>query len=512
MLREIIVNADPGETRIAMLEDKELVELMVERSDRRRTVGDIYKGRVTAVLPGMQAAFVDLGLAKTAFLHVSDLAGSMAALDEDLEDQEQANGRRLMRIEKIEEYLQKGQEILVEVTKEPIGTKGPRVTAQISLPGRFCVLLPGVDHIGVSRKIEDRAERQRLKWLAQEFKPRGAGVIVRTVGEGAGRKQLEEDITHLAAQWEKIERRAARAPAPSLLHKEMAMTTGVLRDLFNEDVHQLVIDDPDEYKRILEYLKTAAPELRSRVKLYRGDVAIFDAYQIEPEIEKTLERKVWLKRGGYIVIDHTEALVSIDVNTGRYTGKKNQEETILRTNLEAAKEIARQLRLRDIGGIIVIDFIDMEIEANKRAVLELLRTQLKRDRSKTKTFNVSDLGLVEMTRQRERPSLYHYYSDDCSECGGIGKVPSLSSARMKVERALHRLGISGHERSVELRMHPKVAVHLLEEAGQRLAELERRYGLNIEIRDDPTLRRDQIRVLSQRTKEDLTALSTVRTS
>jgi ribonuclease G len=278
----------------------------------------------------------------------------------------------------------------------------------------------------------------------------------------------------------------------------------VLRDLFTDDVAQLVIDDPAEYKNILEYLKASAPELRARVKLYRGDLPIFDAYKIEQEIEKTMERKVWLKRGGYIVIDHTEALVSIDVNTGRYTGKKNQEETILRTNLEAAKEVARQLRLRDIGGIIVIDFIDMEIEANKRAVLEILRTQLKRDRSKTKTFNVSDLGLVEMTRQRERPSLYHYYSEDCRTCGGVGKVPSLTSAAMKVERLLTHHGLARGEKAIDVRVHPDVAVHLLEEAGAHLAALEEQFGLQVDVRDDPMLRRDEVRILSRRTKADLT--------
>jgi len=393
------------------------------------------------------------------------------------------------------------------VTKEPIGTKGPRVTAQLSLPGRFCVLLPGVDHIGVSRKIEDRGERQRLKAIVQEIRPRGLGLIVRTVGEGKARDQVVEDVEHLAELWRKIERRAGRVSAPALVHQELGVTTGVLRDLFTEDVQQLVIDDPIEYKEVLDYLRTAAPELRSRVKLYRGEMPIFDAYQIEPEIEKTMERRVWLKRGGYIVIDHTEALVTIDVNTGRYTGKKNQEETILRTNLEAAKEVARQLRLRDIGGIIVIDFIDMEIEANKRAVLEVLRTQLRRDRSKTKTFNVSELGLVEMTRQRERPSLYHYYSEDCPTCGGLGKVPSLTSARMNVERALHRHGISGAERNLQLRVHPSVAVHLLEEAGQRMRDLEERFGMTIEILDDPSLRRDEVKLIGQRTKADLTAAS-----
>src|SRR5206468_3858253 len=341
----------------------------------------------------------------------------------------------------------------------------------------------------------------RIKAIIADLRPKGVGLIARTAGEGKGDPDCAADVKHLNKLWQRIDRKSSGVRAPALVHRELEMTAGLIRDLFTDEVDEVIIDDKESFAEIQNYLKAVSPELRDRVKLYRGQAPIFDAFEIESQIEKTFERKVWLKKGGYICIDHAEALVAIDVNTGRYTGKKNQEETILRTNLEAAKEIARQLRLRDIGGIIVIDFIDMEIEANKRAVLELLRGQLKRDRSKTKTFNVSDLGLVEMTRQRERPSLYHYYSDDCPTCGGIGKVPSLSSARMKVERALHRLGIAGDERAIELRVHPDVAVHLFEEAGLHLAEIEQRYGLTLDIRDDPSLRRDEIRILSQRTKQ-----------
>ncbi|MGE5176669.1 MAG: Rne/Rng family ribonuclease, partial [Hyphomicrobiales bacterium] len=387
MRREIIINASPSETRIALLEDKHLVEVMVERPEAVRRVGDIYKGRVNAVLPGMQAAFVDLGLEKSAFLHASDLTPDDSDLDDLFDDEEpepsdrrggNGRGRRDEQAPRIEEALKKGQEILVQITKEPIGTKGPRVTTQVSLPGRFLVLMPGHDHIGVSRKIEERGERARLKTLLRELKPKDAGVIVRTVGAEQGKKEFESDIRFLEQLWAKIAKQAQRAKAPALLHQEMEFTTGLIRDIFTEDVDQLVIDSAEDFKKIQKYLATYAPNLRARAKLYRGQAPIFDHFEIEPEIEKAMDRKVWLKKGGYITIDQTEALVAIDVNTGRFTGKKSQEETILKTNLEAAAEIARQLRLRDLGGIIVLDFIDMEDEGNKKQVADTLRQHLKR--------------------------------------------------------------------------------------------------------------------------------------
>src|SRR6266850_3791038 len=321
MRREIIINAGSNETRIALLEDKELVEVMVERPEAVRRVGDIYKGRVNAVLPGMQAAFVDLGLEKSAFLHASDLTPDTELEDlfEEEEDGDErpsggrgGRGRRDEPVPRIEEALKKGQDLLVQITKEPIGTKGPRVTTQVSLPGRFLVLMPGHEHIGVSRKIEDRAERARLKSLIREIRPKDAGVIVRTVGAEQGKKEFQSDIKYLEQLWAKIEKQSQRVKAPALLHQEMEFTTGLIRDIFNEDVDQLVIDSVEEHKSILKYLATYAPELRPRVKLYRGEAPIFDHFEIESEIEKAMERKVWLKKGGYITIDQTEALVAID--------------------------------------------------------------------------------------------------------------------------------------------------------------------------------------------------------
>ena len=515
MRREIIINASPSETRIAILEDKELAEVMVERPEAVRRVGDIYKGRVNAVLPGMQAAFVDLGLEKSAFLHASDLMPD----DSDFEDEDDeengddrgkrgggggGRGRREEAAPRIEDALKKGQEVLVQITKEPIGTKGPRVTTQVSLPGRFLVYMPDHEHVGVSRKIEDRTERSRLKTLLRELRPKGAGVIVRTVGAEQGRKEFQSDIRYLEQLWEKIEKQSERSRAPVLLHQEMEFTTGLIRDIFTEDVQQLVIDSKEEHRQILRYLSTYAPELKTRVKHYRGEAPVFDHFGIESEIEKAMERKVWLKKGGYITIDQTEALVAIDVNTGRFTGKKSQEETILKTNLEAAEEIARQLRLRDLGGIIVLDFIDMEEEGNRKQVLDTLRNRLKRDRARTKAFAVSELGLIEMTRQRQRPSLANYFTENCAACEGTGRVLSLSSATLKIERMLRRVGQRSRDKQLLLRVHPDVAVHLVEQNADRLEAVERQYRLRLEIRDDPSLRRDEIRLFRGKTFEEIT--------
>ncbi len=509
MRKRIVINAEPHETRVALLEDKDLVELLVERGDHTRHVGDIYKGRINAVLPGMQAAFVEIGLTKTAFLHASDLALSPI---QDYENGDEpggsaGRGRRSRRIlPKIEEHLEKNQEVLVQVTKESIGTKGPRVTQQLSLPGRFSVFMPGVDHVGVSRKIEDRAERSRLKGIIAELKPEAGGIIVRTAGEGKTEREFQNDVHYLSRLWERVERKAESVIAPFLVHRELDLTTGLIRDLFTEDVDEVVIDDQDVHRDVLNYLKAISPELRQRVRLYKGREPIFDYFGIESQIEKAFERRVWLKKGGYIVIDHTEALVSIDINTGRFTGKKDQEETIFKTNVEAAREIARQLRLRDLGGIIVIDFIDMENEANRKAVLDELRTHLRRDRSRTKAFAVSELGLVEMTRQRERPSLLHYYSQDCPTCSGLGKVLSPESVLVRLERLLRRVVSKASEKSWIVRVSPDVALFILEENGARLSELERRYRLQIELKDDPALGPEDIRLLSARTRKDVTAM------
>ncbi|MFN8176478.1 MAG: Rne/Rng family ribonuclease [bacterium] len=499
--REIVVNAEPWQTRVAILEDSQLVEYMIERPEQRRIVGDIYKGKVTAILPGIQAAFLDIGLEKGAFLHVSDLQADPEGLELDEEEREAAgkrdNGKRVA----IEEQLKKGDELLVQVMKEPIGTKGPRVTAQITLPGRFVVLMPSMDHVGVSRKIEDRAERARLRDIIQKNRPAGCGVITRTVGSGEPEEAFASDIRYLHSLWQRIQRDAEKKSAPSFVHQDMTLTTGLIRDVFSERFDRLIVDDESEYDKIREYVESISPELSDRVELYEDEVPIFDSFEIEAELEKTLHRKVWMKKGGYLCIDQAEALIAIDINTGRFKGKSDQEETIFRCNLEAAREIPRQLRLRDIGGLIVIDFIDMQSEENRTAVLEELRRHLKGDRARSKTFPVSELGLVEMTRQRVRPAMSSYYSVECPDCRGTGHVLSPQTMLAKIERIIRRAGRGSLMPRIEVRVHPARADFLLEEGFDRIAALENRYDVAVDVREDRDLRHDDLRVLDDRGRD-----------
>jgi len=495
MQKEIIINYTSHEVRIAILEDKELVEFLIEREDSRHIVGDIYLGRVTAIVPGIQAAFVDIGQEKAAFLHVSDVA--TGALDPELLDEEEAEiARRTGEYPPIETLLKKGQEVLVQIRKEAIGTKGPRISTQLSLPGRYAVLMPGLDHICVSKKIENRRERHRLRSIVRKYRPEGAAVIVRTAGMGVSSDQIREDIRYLERLWKEIREKAERATPPSLIHEDVDLTIFAIRDLFSEDVHQIIIDNREEYRRLRAYLDSFAPHLASRVRLYDDREPIFDHFEIEPELEKILESKIWLKKGGYIVIEQTEALVSIDVNTGRFTGKRDQEQTILETNLIAAKEIARQLRLRDIGGIIVVDFIDMEREENRRRVYNEFRNILRKDRARVRVYPISDLGLIELSRKRVRPSLLHYFSDECPYCNGSGKVLSMESMVMKLEHWIRRIGTLRRERGIRFRVNPVLGIFMRDEKSEQLRELARNYRLELEIIDDPRLHREEFEIYS----------------
>jgi ribonuclease G len=509
--REILMNTTASETRVAILEDDVLVELMVDRPDSARIVGDIYLGRVEAVLPGIQAAFVDIGTEKAAFLHVSDLGreeegGAGGGDDEEADDDASSNGsRKSRRYPPIQELIRKGEDLLVQVSKEPIGTKGPRVTAQISLPGRFLVYMPDSDHVGVSRKIEDREERTRLRALAREILPEKAGgVIVRTVGEELTRETFERELHSLLATWKQITRRSSRARAPSVIHREAKLTKGIIRDLFSEKVDSLIIDNREVHAEVRLYLDSVDPSLNERVHLYQDPRPLFDAYEIETEIQEAFQRKVMLPSGGYIIVEPTEALVSIDVNTGRYTGKKDPEKTILRTNIDAAREIARQLRLRDVGGIIVCDFIDMETKQNRERVLQELRTHLSRDRARTKAFQVSELGLIEMTRQRVRPSLYQSQTASCPCCAGSGRIFTPETVVRRIERAVRRVSADGKERSLIIRVHPEVALYILEEEAGLLRSLERDSKLQLILRDDPLMQQDEYRLLSGAGHQDVT--------
>ena len=516
MKREILISATPQESRVALLEDGQLVELMLDRPDHGRLVGDIHLGRVEAVLPGIKAAFVDIGTEKAGFLHASDLVSVDGSAGEDGESGDgggkhsSGNGGRGRgaKLSPIQTQVQSGQSILVQVTKEPIGTKGPRLSGQISLPGRFLVYMPFSDHIGVSRKIDQRSERARLRELAREIRPEGSGgLIVRTVGEELNRERFAGEFRRLEQLWKKIERRANSSKAPALVHREAKLISGVIRDLFSDKLDALIVDNKQVHSEIVQYVKSVDPDLKSRIHAYNDSVPLFDRYDIEEQIREAFQRRVALPSGGYIIVEPTEALVSIDVNTGRFTGtrRRDPEETILRTNLDAASEVARQLRLRDIGGIIVVDFIDMESQENRDKVIHEMRTQLGRDRARTKAFAVSDLGLVEMTRQRVRPSLFQTSTRSCEHCNGQGRVFNPPTVMRRVELSLKRAGISGKERAILVHVHPEVALHVLEEEPDFLKRLRGRTRLELDLRDDPLLREDEFRLLSGPAQEDVTA-------
>jgi ribonuclease G len=533
--REILINGAPRETRVAILEDDTLVELLVDRPDARRTVGDIYLGKVEAVLPGIQAAFVDIGAEKSAFLHASDLVEPEEdELDEDepngrdddeAEADEQAaaagetNGgtetegggkgprefRRGTKLPPIQDLVKRGETLLVQVSKEPIGTKGPRVTRQISLAGRFLVFMPYASRVGVSRKIESREERARLRQMVTGILPKDSGgVIVRTVGEEVTQDTFKRELESLLKLWKKIIKKQTFVRAPALIQRETSLTRGIIRDLFSAKVDHLAVDSKELHHEIMAYLDQVGPELKERVELYEAAVPLFDKYEIESEIRDLFKRRVDLPSGGYVIIEHTEALVSVDVNTGRYTGKKDPEKTILKTNVDAAREVARQLRLRDIGGIIVVDFIDMDTRGNKDKVLHELRTYLSRDRARTRAFAVSELGLIEMTRQRVRPSLFQSQTTTCPTCTGTGRVLQPETVVRRLERSLKRASAENQGRRMTVRLHPEVALYLLEEEPHFLKTLAKQTGIDLEIRDDPMMKLDELKLMSQPAGRDVT--------
>lgn len=497
---------------MALLEDKQLVELMFDRPDQDRIVGDIFLGKVEAVLPGIQAAFVDIGTEKAGFLHVSDLELG----DEEPEDDDGGNGggnggrggrRRTRKLPPIQDHIQRGQEILVQATKEPISTKGPRLTAQVSLPGRFLVYMPGSSHVGISRKIEGRDQRAKLRKMAKEIlPPNSGGIIVRTVSEEVTQKTLEGEFVRLHELWQKIQRRAESSKAPTAVHREAKLVSGVIRDLFSDRFDALRIDNKAIYNEVVEYVKSVDPDLMDRVHFHAGEVPLFDEHGVDEEIQQIFQRRVDLKSGGHIVVEPTEALVSIDVNTGRFTGKgkKDPEQTILKTNMDAAREIAKQLRLRDVGGIIVLDFIDMESQENRDRVIHELRSHLGRDRARTKAFEVSSLGLVEMTRQRVRPPLITTLTEVCTSCGGAGRVFTPATVVRRIERSLNRAAASKEERRIVVRVHPEVALQVVEEEPDFLKRLRKGTRLELDLRDDPLMRQDEFRLLSGPAESDVT--------
>jgi ribonuclease G len=473
MFKEIVVNVGEEETRVAVLEDKLLMEIFIERSVNQRLAGNIFKGRVENVLPGMQAAFVNVGLEKNAFLYVED------ALPANSPDGSGHDSYTLGT--NICDILKQGQEIMVQIVKEPIGTKGPRVTTHITLPGRYLVLMPTVDYIGISRRIETEKERDRLKELAAGVKPEGMGVIVRTVAEGVEEEELRQDIALLTKLWRKILSRASHGTVPNVVHRDLELVQRILRDVFTEDVDRLILDSRYEYEKVLELQDISSPRLKLKVFLDERE-NIFEEYGIEQEIERALNHKIWLKCGGYLVIDQAEALTAIDVNTGKYVGSTNLEDTVLKTNLEAAKEIAHQLRLRKIGGIVIVDFIDMTQEAHRNEVLQVLEEEIKKDKTKTNILGITQLGLVEMTRKKVRPSLAEVLQKPCPYCEGRGKVLSEETLGINFKNQIYNAARQTTAQTILVEANPAVAARLIGSGGASLRDLENKTGKSLYIR------------------------------
>ena len=496
MYTQLIINVTEHETRVAHLEDGNIVELYVDRGDDSNIVGNIYKGRVRRVLPGMQAAFVDIGLNQAAFIYVDDVHSngykeweeifSIDSDDEHAASDEEPRPNNLKRRDiQIEELISEGSEILVQVAKSPMGTKGARISSYISLPGRFLVLMPTSDHIGISRRIEDEVERERLKQLVQMLRTNDYGYIVRTAAEGENEEKLAYEMKFLSNLWENIQKKFQNAPVPSLLHQELSVSLRAVRDLLTYEVEKLVIDSKPTYEAVLNFLDTYMPSLEDHVILYEGSEPVFDAYNLEGDISRALKRKVWLKSGGYILIEHTEALAAIDVNTGRYVGKHNLEETILKTNLEAVKEIAYQIRLRDIGGIIIIDFIDMERKSNQEKVFNALNEALKKDKSKTHALPMSEMGLIQMTRKRIREPLTRILCEPCFYCEGEGYLISRQSICFNIYREILRDTLDFNGGRLTLRVNPEIAEFLHREENEIITSLERQIGKQIVIYPNP---------------------------
>jgi ribonuclease G len=496
MQKELLISANDRETRVAVLEDGRVAEVQIERRRQRGVVGNIYKGRVTRVLPGMQSAFVDIGLEKDAFLYVADVGEEVedfdrfGGIDENgaVEEAEPVAPGEIVPavvesepparppLPSIDELLREGQELVVQVTKDQIAHKGVRITTHVTLPGRSLVYMPTIDHVGVSRRIENEEERVRLRDILTALRKGPGGFIVRTAGEGRSSDEFASDKRYLARLWEQIRKRAERSGAPALLHRDLDLTLRAARDVFAQEFSVLWVDDDEEYRRIVEFLDQVQPNLVSKVKL-----------GVEAEIENALKSKVWLKSGGYIVINQTEALVAIDVNTGKYIGKKRLEDTVLRTNMEAVQEIVRQIRLRDLGGLLVVDFIDMEEEEHRQELVTALEAELKKDRSKNRMLPVSEFGLVEITRKRQRQSLERALTMPCPYCSGSGRIKSVPTILLEIRREIVKRAASGEGHALFLRVHPEISRALTSDERHLIEELQDHIGMPIHVQVDEHL-------------------------
>ena len=495
MSTELLVNVAPPETRVALTENGRAVEVFHERRQRRSLVGNVYLGRVHRVLPGMHAAFVAIGLERDAFLYVEDVLPHSIELDLDETVEAPSRGGRGIDRPRIEELLREGQQVIVQVTKDPISGKGPRVAASISLPGRRLVYLPGSREIGVSRRLTDDVERARLRQMLEPLDGSG-GFIVRTAAQGASMEELAAERRYLEELWSRISRKAESATAPAPLYRELELPLRVARDLAGEDLDRIVTDDTGTRDRLREFLAAVAPPLASRVELYEDREPIFDRFGIESQIESALESRVSLASGGSIVIHQTEALVAIDVNTGRFVGTDALEDTVFATNLEAVPEIARQIRLRDLGGLLVVDFIDMEDPDHRREVFEKFEGELARDRSRTRILQISEFGLVEVTRQRSRGNLERTLTRECPECDGTGRIKTDLTVALELRRALLRSeSVVSPGDTVRVRVRPSLARLVAEEDPSILADIEVRLGIRLELQADPSLPVDGYEIL-----------------
>lgn len=497
MTKEILVNIGVNEIRVAILEDGALVEFSVEKADEQRRAGNIYRGKVKNVLPGMQAAFIDIGEEKNAFLYIDDVIPKENETEAPVE----------LKHLSISDLLREGQEIIVQMIKEPIGTKGARVVTQITIPGRYLVLIPTMDYIGVSRRIEDENERERLKNIVAKFKAPDVGLIIRTAAEEVEMAELQSDYEFLITVWKKIQKKVKKGPCPSLLYKDHDLLYRVLRDYMSKDVTRLLIDDMETYEKAIDLVKTLGPTLKHKIQLYGDEGTVFDNYNIEAQLEKALHRKVWLDCGAYLVFDQAEALTVIDVNTGKFTGTTCLEDTVFQTNLMAATQIARQVRLRNLAGIIIIDFIDMVSDAERNQVIERLKTEFERDKIKANILGFTSLGLLELTRKKVKQSLREILQVECEFCEGTGFRISMGSLANQALRAIQQLVQKTSDEALLLGVNPQVGSLLIGPNGINLEKVEHNLNKAIFIKGQEHLKHDQIRLLASGTRDEIEALS-----
>ena len=518
MTKEIIINSSTMQTRVAITEDGNLVDFFVDYPEKRRMVGDIYLGKVARVLPGIKAAFIDIGMKHDGFLHFSDIADRtqqfLEMLGEDTEVDMGENGNsntNNVHHDHLKNQnntptvmLHKGEEIIVQITKEPVKNKGVRVTSAVSLPGRFCVLLPFDNKIGVSKKIFDYKERRRLRSLAREIIPENYGLIIRTVARNQDEAALKSDLNQLVKTWNAIEKRIKSESPPSLIHNDLNTTSSVIRDLFTPDISKVFIDSKKLFKQIKNYVEVTEPDLADKIEHYHSSHSIFDAFKIEEQIKTLMARKVYLPSGGYLIIEHTEAMVVIDVNSGKYAKSKDQELNSLKTDLEASREIAKQMKLRDIGGIIVIDFIDLLEDKNRKKIYDELKKEFRKDRSRVSILPMSDFGLVQITRQRVRQNMMQTMNEVCPSCLGTGLLTKQSHLIYDLEEWIKRFKRESKERSLIIRCNPFVAAKLREGKIKTLTKFRFKYRLKLKLEEDPSLSLQQIKFISKITGKDLT--------